>query len=279
MTVFTLKLSCGQRKIVTAFHIFVSEFFDMVNEDWYEGSGIFTEAFYVVKSLWDFLNCEKVNWKFWKMCPQRGPPALSSQVLERMGRGHSNESLSTPLPQSCYTLIISQNRNELSVQCFRVNHFFSRQCTKSVGIFPLFLGYWGFSRSGQLWGGRINSFTFSVNIRNQEALFRLCTMCIVENQQKSSHLQILCAIKSNFKKPPVYVCVYIYIFKDMKVLILFYKNYKRKYLYKPCVLNSILFYTSCCWCEVKYWFADSIPLYPNEFSLSSPNTPKWSYLM
>lgn len=113
----------------------------------------------------------KENWKFWKMqCPQRGPPALSSQVLEGMGKGHRNESLSA-LPQSCYTLIISQNRNELSVQCFRVNHFFSWQCTKSIGVFPLFLGYWGFSGCGQLWGGGINSFTVSVNIRNQEALF------------------------------------------------------------------------------------------------------------
>lgn len=171
MTVFTLKLPCGQRKIVTAFHIFVSECFDVVIEDWCEGSGIFTEAFHVVKRLWDFLNCEKENWKFWKMwCPQRGPPALSSQVLEGMGKGHRNESLSA-LPQSCYTLIISQNRNELSVQCFRVNHFFSWQCTKSIGVFPLFLGYWGFSGCGQLWGGGINSFTVSVNIRNQEALF------------------------------------------------------------------------------------------------------------
>ena len=95
----------------------------------------------------------------------------SSQVLEGMGKEHRNESLSTPLPQSCYTLIISQNRTELSVQCSRVNHFFSWQCTKSIGISPLFLGYWGFSGCGQLWDGGINSFIFSVNIRNQEALF------------------------------------------------------------------------------------------------------------
>lgn len=44
-TVFSLKLSSGQREIVTAFHTFELTFFE------YKGNGIVTEAFHVVKSL------------------------------------------------------------------------------------------------------------------------------------------------------------------------------------------------------------------------------------
>lgn len=50
-------------------------------------------------------------------------------------------------------------------------------------------------------------------------------MCIARNQQKPSvFANTLCYKKIILKEPPVYV----YIFKNMKVLILFYKNYKKK---------------------------------------------------
>ena len=41
MTVFTLKLPCGQRETVTAFHKFELKFFDTVNED-------------LIERQWDF---------------------------------------------------------------------------------------------------------------------------------------------------------------------------------------------------------------------------------
>lgn len=71
----------------------------------------------------------------------------------------------------------------------------------------------------------------------------------------------------------------------MKVLILFYKNYKRKQI----PVQTMCFKIAFCSIQavvnlgVKYWFANSITLYPNEFSLfvSLPHTqvPKLPYLM
>lgn len=81
------------------------------------------------------------------------------------------------------------------------------------------------------------------------------------------------------------MCIYIYIFKDMKVLILFYKNYKRKQI----PVQTMCFKIAFCSIQavvnwgVKYWSANSITLYPNKFSLFvSPhahNTPKLPCLM
>lgn len=55
----------------------------------------------------------------------------------------------------------------------------------------------------------------------------------------------------------------------MKVLILFYKNYKRKQI----PVQTMCFKIALCSVQavvnlgVKFWFANSIRLYPDEFSL------------
>lgn len=45
----------------------------------------------------DFLNSEKENWKFWRHESTEVTPALSSQALVGMGRGHRKVSLPTSL--------------------------------------------------------------------------------------------------------------------------------------------------------------------------------------
>lgn len=165
MTVFTLKLSCGQRETVTAFHKFELKFFDTVNEDLIEGQWDFHRRIPCCQEPLGFSQRWKRKLeilKTWGL--QRGPQALPSRVLGGMEREHRNVSLSTPLPHTCYTLIILQDINELSVKCFRVNNFFSWQCMKIEyqNLLTLFLGYWGFSGYGELRGGGITASNFQL---------------------------------------------------------------------------------------------------------------------
>lgn len=159
-TVFGLKLSSGQRETVTALHILDRNVLIWSRKTDKRAVAFSQKHSMLSRASGSFsLSGEKENWKLRRRGVCRGDPnqALSSCVLEGMGRGHRNGSLSTPPSHSSNTLTISQNRNELSVKGFRVNNFFSQQCMKIEyrNLLKRFLGYWGFSGSGELRGGGI----------------------------------------------------------------------------------------------------------------------------